>query len=364
MRRTGATKLLGVLTAATLLLAGCGSDDANRLDTDATDATDTSDRGDDSADAVAAAVGGARGQVLASALKSTHAGTARMAMSIDLGGFFGFDADGAIDFDSGDLAIRMDLTEMLEAFKGLASSLDGSGDHDAEFDDLLDGDLIFEIRQVDDRIYLRIPAALAEQSDLPDALEGAEWIAIDLDDALAASQLSESSLAALRDQADPKEFLKFLTAVSDDVHEAGTERIRGEITTHYVGTLDLTKAFDGLAQSVRDDLESQLGDVDDAFASLGQQFGLDALPFDVWVDGDGLLRKLEIRMDMSEMLRDSGADSSGFGGELSMTFELYDYGSDVNVQAPPPADVTVIDPSILDDTSDTVFNEGDSSLAG
>ena len=53
--------------------------------------------------------------------------------------------------------------------------------------------------------------------------------------------------------------------------------------------------------------------------------GFERLPVDVWIDGDGAVRRLAITLDAA--------------GSLTTVFDVYDLGADVDVAAPDPADV-------------------------
>jgi hypothetical protein len=130
----------------------------------------------------------------------------------------------------------------------------------------------------------------------------------------------------------------------------GKETVRGAATTHYHGSLDLGKALSTLGN----------GQGGGLFGSAGGQAlpGLAAsVPVDAWIDGGGRVRKLETRLDLMPFMRAllgafSGLGQSGQPGqakatvpslapnakaEVSLSFELYDFGAKVDV-APPPAD--------------------------
>jgi hypothetical protein len=53
---------------------------------------------------------------------------------------------------------------------------------------------------------------------------------------------------------------------------------------------------------------------------------------DVWVDGDGRLRRLEYEMELS--------DVDGARVAVGVTMELYDFGVEVDVVAPPADETT------------------------
>ena len=56
------------------------------------------------------------------------------------------------------------------------------------------------------------------------------------------------------------------------------------------------------------------------------------MPVDVYIGDDKLVRRMTMRLAPS-----GGAAASGF--EMNMTMDLYDYGTPVNVSAPPKSEV-------------------------
>jgi hypothetical protein len=96
-------------------------------------------------------------------------------------------------------------------------------------------------------------------------------------------------------QLDPTKLLDYLRQVSKDVTNVGTETVRGVETTHYHATIDLP--------------------------------GGGSLPIDVWIDGQGYARKATLNANVS-------------GSSLGVVFEMYDFGAPVNVEAPPPDQVS------------------------
>jgi hypothetical protein len=138
--------------------------------------------------------------------------------------------------------------------------------------------------------------------------------------ALTLDQVQGTSLGA---SSDPSASFASLSAASDDVRAVGQERLRDAVTTHYRGTVDVKKA---LAQSTG--AARQV-----AQATLARS-GLARLPFDAWVDDEGRLRKYVQRSEVPA--------SDATGGrpvQSTTTLELFDYGVDVAVTAPPAASV-------------------------
>ena len=90
---------------------------------------------------------------------------------------------------------------------------------------------------------------------------------------------------------------------------------------------------DGLSARQLGSLGSILGDID--------------VPTEVWVDGEGRLRKMTMFLDMRQAMASTGevsAEELDEVGEIGMvlTMEMFDYGVDVEVVAPPADQVTDI----------------------
>jgi hypothetical protein len=120
-------------------------------------------------------------------------------------------------------------------------------------------------------------------------------------------------------QSDPTSVVDGLRGVSNDVREVGHETVEGVDTTHYHATMDLTKAADRLPPAQRSRLRT-------AFSSVDNR----ALPVDVWVDADGLPRKIEMSARIT---------AGGQSARMTESFGITDYGGSVVVQVPPAGDV-------------------------
>ena len=147
---------------------------------------------------------------------------------------------------------------------------------------------------------------------------GRPWLKLSLATLSQQAGLNLGSLAQLQ-QSDPTQALTYLKGALDDVKKVGSEKQRGEDTTHYRGTMDLRKATASLPP------DAQKG-VEDAIASLGTS----TLPADMWIDHDGRIRKLSFSTD---------PDGSGPAQPGTVEVELFDFGTPVDVQIPPPGEV-------------------------
>ena len=264
------------LLALLLLPAACGSEDvALDLDPVASAATLTSD-----------------------------AGSARMGFSMTMkadGRTMKLDGAGTFDFDDSRGTILMDASPLMP----------GSGDGR------------FELRMIGSMIYMKLPAALSGQA----FGAGKPWVAIDVVKTLDAAGLGGINPTSL--QQDPTQTLRLLRASSTSVQKSGTARIRGVPTTRYTAKLDLTKSIEatgdelGLSAKERAQLRR-------ATEQLSTQAGLKTIPVQIFVDQEGLLRRMSMTMK-------STIAAAPFA--ITQTTDFYDFGVDVHIEAPPESQV-------------------------
>jgi outer membrane lipoprotein-sorting protein len=118
--------------------------------------------------------------------------------------------------------------------------------------------------------------------------------------------------------ANPREQLDQLAEVTDDVTEIGHESVGGVATTHYTATIDMEKALGHLR-----DQSSEAADlVEQTLDQIGAREAVD-----VWVDGDGLLRRMVATLGM------------GAAGNFTMTMDFSDYGIRPTINVPPESAV-------------------------
>ncbi len=111
---------------------------------------------------------------------------------------------------------------------------------------------------------------------------------------------------------DPVRLLGYLQSVSD-VSEVGTEVVRDVKTRRFRGTLELERVIEHEPTPLREKLRKELKTAERT-----------TLPVDVWVDGDGLARRLR----MADFQTESADPAS---------FDFFDFGVDAQIE-PPPAD--------------------------
>lgn len=130
------------------------------------------------------------------------------------------------------------------------------------------------------------------------------------------------------DGENPLEFIQALADANADVENLGTEEVRGVLTTHYRAVLDIEALAADLPADEREELLSEVGEVD-----------IDEFPIDVWIGEDGNIYRYSVQLDAEAA---AGTDEGQFIS-VSMVFEMWDYGADVVIEAPPADEVATED---------------------
>ena len=173
-------------------------------------------------------------------------------------------------------------------------------------------------------VYMRSPM-MGGQVDTP-------WVRMDLAEVnpAAAAQLSGGMGGAT----DASSYAALLAGVVD-AREDGREVVGGVETTRFVGTIDVVKAARGVAAIVGDELGPDAQEQLERSMLQLKVLGLRMIPFEAWVDDEGLLRRERFSMDLGLM---PGAQ----GGSIEMTMDFSDYGEPVRIEVPPKSQVTDI----------------------
>ena len=168
-------------------------------------------------------------------------------------------------------------------------------------------------------VYMKFPFL---SKTLPEAKP---WLKLDL---AAVGKEAGIDLTQFRQmgQNDPSQSLQMLRATSGDVEEVGHERVRGVETTHYRAQVDVERVAEQLPERSRAAIEASMDELERAI-------GTKKLPVEVWIDADGLVRRMSQRLELKRP-----------GGEeplvVRYTIELYDFGSPVTVSLPAASEVT------------------------
>jgi hypothetical protein len=150
------------------------------------------------------------------------------------------------------------------------------------------------------------------------------WIKVDLE----AARRGGPSLTQLVQlgQSDPTQILELLRGITRNVHDLGSEDVRGTSTTHYKMVLNLGRAAEKASENARLSVEN-----------LIQRTGALTLPADLWVDHAGRMRKMSYRVDLPSASGHTATQTDH--DTMSVAMELYEFGVPVRVEPPPPDQV-------------------------
>jgi hypothetical protein len=235
--------------------------------------------------------------VASAATKSEAAGGAKVALTVGVDspdGNVSVSADGVVD--KGQADIRTDLSQLLA--KGGLPAASGSVE------------LRYLQESGDPVVYVNAPALA---SMIPG---GKSWVRLDLEQAAKSAGVDLNQMLAQAAQ-NPADVLDMLRAAGT-VQTVGTETIDGVQTTHYQATIDLAKAAGMVGSPAQQ-----------AVQHLIDQGGPSTIPADVWIGSDGLVRKLTVDETVG-----TGSDTA----TVHLNLGLSDYGTAVNVAAPPSDD--------------------------
>lgn len=163
---------------------------------------------------------------------------------------------------------------------------------------------------VKNTIYVRIPSVASQIKP------GAQWLKFD--SASVQKSLPKGVKPPAASATDPKQTLKVLSG-SITVHKVGSTTVRGSSTKHYVASVDVTKAVNGLVPAK--DRASTLKSLKTA--------GIKTVSFDVYVDGSGLVRRV------SGGLKNLTVSKGSPPASVVLSVDLYGFGHPVKATAPP-----------------------------
>jgi hypothetical protein len=138
---------------------------------------------------------------------------------------------------------------------------------------------------------------------------------IDLSDLLGSGSFSGGSGAA-----DPAAFLQQLRGVSGDVADLGPHDVRGVATTHFSTAFSVREALAAAPTEQAEAMEQLYAGMPDSFLDAEQTM-------DVFVDDDGLVRRMQIESP--------GVTVSGVTVPSSTAIlDYFDFGAEVSIEAP------------------------------
>ncbi len=255
--------------------------------------------------------GPAAAVLAAAATKTTGTGSAKLEMTlamtipgaperVDIG------MSGAFDLEGQRGRLVLDYGNLVEAL----------GPDSAQVGAFLPDRLIFEPTAV----YLRMPR-------LAEVVQGSKkWIKLDVQQ-LAADQGLQITGVDQLGQADPTQLLALLESLEGAIEDLGADDVRGQPATHYRATINMAKLAATAPADQQALLEGQLDQL--------SQLGLDSLPVEVWVDGEGRV----VRMAATIAVPDTGTG----GGTIAFDVELFDFGAPVKIKTPAPKHVSSVE---------------------
>jgi hypothetical protein len=249
--------------------------------------------------------------------KTTAVTTAKVSVALAASGVPGLDnvdltIDGAVDNQAQRSMFTVDLSKLAASLPSMPASAISSLLGDGKVDVVTDGG----------NVYVK----LGGLASILGATSNKSWV--EISGAGTAKDIGTSV-------ADGAAILKLLESAGG-VTKVGNEQVRGVDTTHYSASLDLATALSQLSADDRAQAEDQLGRVGIDPSSV-------KVPVDVWIDSDGLVRRVRIGVQPSGGETSSNAPAA----TGTVTIEFYDFGQPVAITVPSGDQVFPIDPSML-----------------
>lgn len=180
-------------------------------------------------------------------------------------------------------------------------------------------------------IYMRSPAF--EGSPTP-------WVSLDPSkmDPAAAAQFGGFGAGTT----DPSAYAGLFAGVFD-VKASGEADIDGIATTRYTGTIDLQKVLESFAEVVGEDADAKTTEQLEAAVEQFEALGIDGkIPFQIWIDDEGLPRRQRITMDFGDLVPGTG------DAQMEMTVDYSAFGEPVDVELPKASEVTDVTKMMTD----------------
>lgn len=229
-------------------------------------------------------------------------------------------------YDAGTLHQELDM-EISAAGESFGFSAEADVDQpNQEIDMTMDlGDLGGEMQIVmaDGIVYMRAPMF----QDV-----GTDWVSMD-PEKMSPEQAARFGGFGMGTN-DPSAYAGLFAGVFD-VEDAGAQEIDGVPTTHYTGTIDLTRVLENFGDVVGGEVDEatrkQLEATIDQFEAMGVE---DRIEFHLWVDDEGLPRRQRVAMDFGDLV--PGDEEA----TLDMTVDYSAFGEAVEIEVPPASNVT------------------------
>jgi hypothetical protein len=170
-------------------------------------------------------------------------------------------------------------------------------------------------------IYIKFPPVLSRSM----GLHGKPWAKLNLASAASAAGIPGlSTLVSNPTSSNPSQLLRYLRATSGGVTTIGKESVDGFQTTHYRAQIQLDRVPDVFPPASQ-------AQVRQTISALEQLAHIHALPVDVWIDGQHLVRRM--RFTFNENV-------SGQTLSTAMRIDIPQYGAQPRAQVPLASQVT------------------------
>lgn len=315
--------LLLIAVALGLLLAACGSGSDQATTTSPAAEPDTTvavegeqttttapEQATTTTEGEVASTGSGIPSALAAALSNTtEVNSGRMEGSFEIIGAEGVPGGtsmslpfaGAFDNDAGIFSFSMDMT-------AVAGEL--GGEIPPEMADMF-GNL--EVIQVGETTYMSWPFFSFLGVQTP-------WVSMPTED----TDSSPTAGFGGATPGNPADFLSYFEDTNATIEEIGKETVRGVDTTHYLAIFDTETLLAEATPEERAEIEAQ------------GPIPLEEMPMDIWIGDDGLVYRYVIDIAGDTVEADSG---EGFE-RMVMTFEMFDWGGDIDIEIPPADQIT------------------------
>ena len=240
-------------------------------------------------------LGGTENALAAAAGSTADAGSAEVTLNMEMssaGQTMKVTGEGELDFRTG-------RGRMTYHYPPETAVLLGSADVETVFDGLV--------------AYMHLPGVAPERP----------WVRLDLEALADAEGVAMAELSELG-AGDPSQMLEYLRAAGE-VEKVGEEPLFGVHTTHYRTTVDLDRMLEQASAQERASLRASVEQIE-------RLSGTSSMPVEVWVDENDLVRRLSFEQSISA--------AAGGPGLMTMTMDLFEFGTDVDVEVPPPSQVT------------------------
>lgn len=173
-------------------------------------------------------------------------------------------------------------------------------------------------------LYEQFPPAIAR--DLPGHRP---WVKLDLPKLSTSPDVAYGPITGTT-SGDPTRALQSMFG-ANKVWDSGQDILRGVHVHHFLILIDLNKAAARLKGADRAVLRQMI-----------RRFGMDSLPADIWVDGEGFVRKVQYTLIVAPPPTDRRAPAV----TMDFSMEMYDFGKPVHISVPPAGQVTDITPQV------------------